>query len=142
MKKIITFALAIIMAMSLASCAGLGSDSDCIYFQNDTGEKIDGFYISSMDEDEWGENLNFAKISVGGKITVDIEKLADGEGDYDIGAIDETGLVYEIYEVPVKIGDTFALSLDGENAILTVTGKDGSSEVFNGYTYMQDDVVE
>ena len=97
-KRIVSILLAVMLLALLCACGGTESNAEYIYFQNDTGEKIDGFYISSTSADTWGEKLNLSSVSAGGNIHINIEKLAEGVGIYyDIGAIDENGLVYEIY---------------------------------------------
>ena len=127
MKKAISVLLLAALALTLL-CACGGEKTDVIYFQNDIGEKVPGFYVSSTEDQSWGDPLNLATVSVGGKITIDLDKLPSGSGVvYDIGAVDETGMLYEFYEIPITIGDTIAISSagDGENAYLKITGTDG-----------------
>ena len=141
MKKGILVFLTVLLLAALALCAGCSSpDADYIYFQNDLDAKVDGFYISSVSSDEWGEKLNLAPVGAGGNIHIDPDKLVDGLGvAYDIGAIDETGMGYDVYDVVLDVNDTIALSVDGEDAIITVTSPDGSSEVYYGWAEMQED---
>ena len=142
MKKLISILVAVLLLAALCACGSSEPDEE-IAFRNDTGTPIDGFYISSSSNDEWGDSLNFAKVSAGSTIHIDAECLTDGPGAaYDIGAIDETGFGYDIYEVPLNIGDTIALSADGETAIVTVTGADGSTAEYTGYAYQEAEATD
>ena len=138
MKKTIGIILAVLMLTALCAC-GIGEDVDCIYFQNDTGAKIHGLHITSASSDSWGDPLNYADISVGSKIIVDMEKLTEGPGVYDVGAIDENGMNYDVYEVTLNIDDTIRLSAEDDTAILIVTSADGGSETYYGLAYPQED---
>jgi len=140
MKKILYILLAVMMLAALCACSSEPAEE--VTFRNDTDTAIDGFYISSVSNDEWGDSLNFSKVSPGGTIHLDADCLTDGPGAaYDIGAIDETGFGYDIYEVTLNIGDTIALARDGDAAILTVTGGDGSSTEYTGYAYQESEVA-
>ena len=138
MKKALSILLAVLMLAVLCACGG--ADVDYIYFQNDTGAKVDGFYISSTTSDTWGDALNFSSISIGAKVYFNVDRLAEGPGyDYDVGAIDENGMIYEFYDIPVNIDDVLAISADGEVAYLNRTDAEGNATLYEGYAYMQND---
>ena len=144
MKKTLVILLAAALILT-ALCACGGSKTDVIYFQNDTGEKIPAFFVSTTDNESWGDALNSATVSVGGKITIDIEKLPAGTGViYDIGAVTDSGLLCEFYEVPVTTGDVIAISLagDGETAYAKITGADGQITDYQGVCYNVDESVD
>ena len=113
MKKRIAWLLAAALLLIPVLCACDGADAvttDYIYFKNDTGYKAPGFYPSTAEEEEWGEKLNWGEfVGVGGRIHINVEKLVNGAGQYDVGAIDERGLNYEVYDVDLAPGDVISL---------------------------------
>ena len=138
MKRILSILLAVMLLAALCAC---GEPGEQIAFRNDTGEKIAGFYISSVTSEDWGDKLNYASVGVGSTIHVDAACLTDGPGvEYDIGAIDETGFGYDVYEVPLQVGDTIALSAEGDTAIVIVTGENGSVNEYYGYAYQEAEI--
>ena len=146
MKKrlIAIVTLIAVCAMTLGLLTACGSSeplTDVFYFQNDCGEQMDGFYVSSLSADTWGDALNYAAVSKGGQIHIDNSKLVDGVGaTYDIGAIDHSAMNYEFYEVPVNDGDILAIGpASGDTATLTVTGADGSVTTYEGYAYVSEE---
>ena len=133
MKKVFCILTALLLLLALCACSA--EDTDCFYFKNETGAKIHGFYVSAMDSDEWGDKLNYAIVSQNGQITIDISKLPNGAGSYDIGAIDENEINYDFYEIPIAVGDILALSRSGDTAILNITHADGTANEYFGYAY-------
>ncbi len=138
MKKVLSILIAVLMIAALCACSSESAKEDSICFRNEVGAGMDGFYISSVNSEEWGDKLNYARVSDGNSIYIDADKLTDGSGAlYDIGTIDENGMAYDVYEVPISIGDTIAISVDGDTAIATITSADGVSTVYTGDAYQE-----
>ena len=143
MKKIRIAALivaAVIFAALLCAC---GEEHEYeLFFHNSVGIKVDSLYFSASTNDTWGSAVNFAPISVDATIHFDFDSMnvdGDGPGVYDIGAVDETGLNYDIFEVTLAVGDTITLyPAEGEIARITVTHADGTASDYEGFAYMED----
>ena len=133
MKKLSAILLALALLAGLCACSS--EPAEDVTFKNDLTTVIHSLYISPSSEDEWKDPLNYAKLSVGSSIHIDFEKFASEGSTYDVGAVDENNLNYDIYDVPLAIGDTLALSANGETAILTITAADGTVTTYEGYTY-------
>ncbi len=133
MKKLFAILLVLALAVGLCACG----DSDSVKFRNDLDAEVKGVFVSPSSElEDWGESVNYAPIRSGSSVNIDFDRFAvEGETLYDVGAVDENELNYDIYEVPLQVGDTMALSVDGEAAILTVTDKDGAVKTYEGYAY-------
>lgn len=135
--RILAFVLVMICVAATLCACGDDQNQDYVYFQNDTGVKVVGVYISSVTADTWGDPLNLATVSVGAKIHFDPAKaLPDGPGTtYDVGVLDEKDMVYEIYEVTLNLNDVISVRGDGEDAILTVTDAQGGVTEYYGWIY-------
>ena len=142
-KLLILALLSALLMLLLCACDGTAADeitTDYIYFKNNTGAKVAGIYVTPAGEEEWGEKLNWGDyVSAGGQIHIDREKFTAPDGLYDIGAVDENGLNYDVYEVVLAPGDIFALSADGDEAVCTVTHMDGSESLYHGFAYTEDE---
>lgn len=137
MKKFLTTAMIVSTLFCLCSCKDYKNN---IFFENKTGEQIDGIYVSSGNSDKWGGKLNEDAIKSGSTLTIPKEKLVDGEGSYDIGAIDHNGQNYDIYEVDISFGDTITLSSENGYAVITVTSSDGDKKDYTGEKIYKDEV--
>lgn len=128
-----------VLAMAVALCACGGSKVDPaegITVRNSVGAKLEGFYVSSTDEDTWGEHVNDSVIGSGSTVVLSSDVLPDGpDTTYDVAALDENDIVYEFYEVSISLGDTLEISEGAEAPVLTVTAADGSSVEISGYSY-------
>ena len=135
--RILAFVLVLICAAATLCACGDNQNQDYVYFQNDTGVKVVGFYISSVSADTWGDRLNLATVGVGSKIHIDPAKaLPDGAGTtYDVGVLDSSDMVYEIYDVVLNLNDVISVRGEGEDAILTVTDAQGGVTEYIGYVY-------
>ena len=134
MKKRIALLLAAVLLLALCACSSKPSED--VVFQNDLPTVVHSLYISPVTEEEWADPVNYARLSPGSSIHIDFERFAGDGAEYDIGVVDENNMNYDVYNVPLAIGDKLALSADGETAILTVTSADGSStETYEGYVY-------
>lgn len=131
MKKLIALLLAVLLFASLCACGS----GESVTFKNDLSSSIHGVYISPTTDEEWTDRLNYAIIRAGGSITIDFEKFAGDTPYYDVGVVDENNMNYDVYEVPLAIGDTLALSAENDVAVLTVTSTDGSVKTYDGYAY-------
>lgn len=143
MRKIriaVIIAAALIFTALLCAC---GEEHEYeLFFHNSVGVKVDSLYFSASTNDQWGDAVNLAPISVDATIHFDFDSMnvdGDGPGLYDIGAVDETGLNYDIFEVTLAVGDTITLyPAEGETARITVSHADGTSSDYEGFAYMGD----
>ena len=132
MKKFLLVFLALALLATLCACG----KSDDVTFKNELGVTIHSIYISPVTEDQWPDPLNYARLNNGSQIHIDFEKFAaEGTTLYDVAAVDENNMNYDIFDVPLAVGDILALSANGETAILTVTGTNGSTKTYEGYAY-------
>ena len=115
--KILAFILVAVCVTALLCACGDDKNQDYVYFQNDTGVKVSGFYISSVSAETWGDSLNLAAVSAGAKIHIDPAKaLPEGPGvAYDIGVL--------------------AVRSEGEDAIVTVTDVQGNAQEYVGWYF-------
>ena len=144
MKKTIRIAAAVVSAlMLLAVMCACGEEHEYqLFFHNSTGVKVDSLYFSSASNDTWGNPVNLASISVDATIHFDFDSMnvdGDGPGVYDIGAVDETGLNYDIFEITLAIGDTITLyPADGDMAKISVSHADGTATDYEGFAYIDE----
>ena len=144
MKKTVRIiAAAVSLMIMLAVMCSCGEEHEYqLFFHNSTGVKVDSLYFSSAANDTWGNPVNLASISVDATIHFDFDSMnVDGEGPgvYDIGAVDETGINYDIFEVDLAVGDTITLyPAEGEAARISVSHADGTSTDYEGFAYMGD----
>ena len=140
MKKCLAILAALFLLAALCACA---EDSEDVVVKNGLKTAIDGVYISPAEAEEWSEPLNYARLSPGSSIHIDFERFAGSGIYYDIGLTDEEGRNYDVYDVPLAIGDTLEITARGEDrAILTVTSTDGTVAVYDGYAYFYEDEME
>lgn len=134
MKKLLVLFLALLTLAALCAC----SSGYEVIIRNDLDAVVYSVYISPSSDDQWGDPVNYTLIRPGAKARVDYEMLAAETAYYDFIAVDESELYYDVRDFSLHIGDTLALSVDGDMAILTVTGQDGKSRVYDGYAYHPD----
>ena len=133
MKKALAILLAVLLLVGLCAC---GADTPDITFKNDLKSVLHGVHISPESAEEWGDALNYAKLSVGSSIHIDFEKFAGESGVvYDIGLIDENSVNYDIYGVELAIDDELTISGDSESATLIVKSADGSTKSYDVLIY-------
>ena len=135
MKKFIAAVLTVSFLFGLCACKDKKNN---YFFENQTGKAIDGLYISTPDSMSWGDKLNKDIIRSGGSLDISTDNLTSEDGIYDLGAIDEDGLNYDIFEVKIHAGDTLVLTRNEEEAVLTVTSADGDKEEYKGEAYLDD----
>ncbi len=104
-----------------------------IFFQNTLDVALNGLYISNTDE--WGDRVNEDAIAAGDAFILDISKLSDGPGTYDVGAIDENGRNYDVYEVPLDGKRLVGISSEGDEAYIVLIDENGETETFTGKAY-------
>jgi hypothetical protein len=131
-KTALVLAAVLLLLLCLCAC-GAGREAEAVTFRNDLGVKVNGFYISPTESDGWGEPLNYAPVNPGSRVTIDAEKLPDGFGVYDVGAVDADGILYELYEVKVEKGLTIALSFEDGRAWFSFAAADGTVARVEGY---------
>lgn len=132
MKRLIAMLLAVCMLLAFSAC-GQGSTTD-ITIKNDTGNTIDNVYISSADSDSWGDPIIPSKLANGSSVKVDSALfLVENTTIYDFGAIDDTGINYDVYEIPLSAGDSLVLT----ETTLTVTDANGNVTEYDAYVYAQ-----
>ena len=132
MKKVLAVLAALILLVTLCACDG---DSEDVVFKNGLSTVIHSVYISPSDADEWTDPLNYARLSAGSSIHIDFAKFAGSGVYYDVAAVDENNRNYDIFEIPLTIGDKLELSASGGTALLTVTSADGTVSTYEGYAY-------
>lgn len=138
MKKLTVLLLTLALLATLCACG----NRESVVFQNDLSTDIHGIYISPVSEEEWSDPLNYAVLKAGASITIDFQKFAGETPYYDVGTVDKNGMNYDVYDVPLAIGDKLALSAEGETVTLTVTGADGTVKSYDGYAYNADDLEQ
>ena len=83
----------------------------------------------------WGDAVTDGIIKKGRTVTIDFGRVVNGEGTYDIGAIDENYMNYDLYNVDIHLRDTIVLEGSAESATFTINHEDGSSEIYEAYVY-------
>ena len=136
MKKFAALILALLLLASLCACG----PSESVTFKNDLPTTIHSIYISPTTDEEWSDPLNYALLKSGSSISISFQKFAGDTAYYDVGVVDENAMNYDVYEVPLAIGDTLAMSAENDVAVLTVTGADGTVKTYDGYVYDSDSV--
>ena len=135
--------LAALLTALLCACGGTSADeitTDYIYFRNNTGVKIAGIYVTPAGRDGWGDKFNPGDyVGAGGQIRIAKEKFTAPDGHYDIGAVDENAMNYDIYGAELVPGDIFALSASGGEAVCAVIHMDGSESLYYGFAYTEDE---
>ncbi|MBQ5487944.1 MAG: hypothetical protein IIT70_03695 [Clostridia bacterium] len=112
--------------------------------KNGLASCIDSFYISPVTSEEWGEAVA-ELIPSGESIKLD---FADFNGEpgyvYDVGAVDENGLNYDVWNVELADGDVLLLTADPAEELgsLAVTHADGSVTEYEAEVYSDDDPPE
>ena len=134
MKKLLVVILALLTLAALAGC----SSGREIIIRNDLDVVVYSVYISPSSDEQWGDPVNYTLIRPGAKLRVDYETLATDTAYYDFIAVDENELYYDVRDFSLRVGDTLAISVDGDTALLTVTREDGKSSTYDGYAYHPD----
>ena len=132
--RVFALLLTLVLALCLMTACGEGSTSE-LSFENKLSTTIDNIYISDVNSDSWGDPVNLAKVNSGHSIQFDFSKFNGQPGTYDIGAIDENAMNYDIYEVPLAIGDQISVSGNSSSATYTMTHADGTSDQYDAYIY-------
>ncbi len=132
----------LLLALPMLGCDGKEYE---LHFKNQTGATLDNVYFSAVEKDSWGDPVTKDRLSDGSTIGFDFERLGGVPGVYDVGAIAGDGLCYDVYDVPLAVGDTLILgpktTIDGiESTTLTVTHADGTSDTYLGYCYFESDL--
>ena len=131
MKRLICLVLACVMALALGAC---GTPSE-LSFTNNLDSVIHNVYINPSDVSDWADPITYTKLSKGSTIHFDFEKIGEGPGIYDIGAIDENAMNYDAYEVPLAVGDSIAVSGTRDGASMVITHEDGTVDTYDVYIY-------
>ena len=116
-------------------CSDKAQKND-VFLTNKTGARLDGIYLSSKDASAWGSKLNEGRIGKGDVFVIPASALTDGEDIYDVGAVDENGRNYDLIDVQLGPGYSAALYLSKDEAVLEVTSKGGTTQVYRGNTYL------
>ena len=136
--KFVTVILAAVMLVSAAACGGAGKASE-LSFKNELSVDVDNFYVSPSDQTDWNDPVSDGRIGSGKTIGFDFAKFGGAEGmTVDIGAIDSSGMNYDVYEVVLRVGDCIILSGSATAAVYTITHADGTSETHTAETYSND----
>ena len=131
MKRLASILAALCLLLGLAACAG----GDSVAFKNKLGTVIHSVYISPVEDEDWTDPLNYARLRVGSTIQIDFDRFRGTGTLYDFGAVDENGLNYDVYDIPLAAGDSLTLSGDRNGATLTVVSKDGAEKTYEAYIY-------
>ncbi len=109
-----------------------------ITFKNSTGNVVYSIYISPQTSTTWGDPVYRDELRNGGSAKFDFDDIDGyGPGVYDVAAIDEYGMNYDIYGVDLYEGCKLELSPSSSGtAVLTVSGKNGTN-VYYGSAYYQ-----
>lgn len=139
LRRSVCVLLAVLFAASLAACGGgeKKADANAVYFTNNLDSEVHNFYISPTDLDTWGDPMTDGIIKKGRTVTIDFDKVVNGEGTYDIGAIDENYMNYDLYGVDIHLRDTIILEGTAEGATYTIEHEDGSSNTYDAEVYKE-----
>ena len=107
-----------------------------VFLTNKTGVRLDGIYLSSKDASKWGSKLNDGRIGKGDVFVMPATALTSGEDIYDVGAVDENGRNYDLLDVQLGPGYSAVIYLSKDEAVLEVTSKGGTTQVYRGTTYL------
>ena len=113
MKKFAALILALLLLASLCACG----PSESVTFKNDLPTTVHSIYISPTTDEEWADPLNYALLKSGSSISISFQKFAGDTAYYDIGVVDENAMNYDVYDVPLAIGDTLAISAENDVAV-------------------------
>ena len=137
-RRTVCALLMVLLAASLTACGGGGkknSNANALYFTNNLNSEVHNFYVSPTDTDAWGDPLTDGIIKKGRTATIDFNKVVNGEGTYDIGAIDENYMNYDLYGVDIHLRDTIILEGSAEGATFTIEHDDGTTSTYDAYIY-------
>ena len=121
--RLIAFLLVSAALFALTACEAVPKD---ISFKNELNVSVN-IYFGRSDDDEWNDKPTAENIRSGGEIAFGFSKLDSASGKkFDIGAIDENSINYDVYDVVLVSGDTVTLSGDAGGAKFTITHSDGT----------------
>lgn len=105
-------------------------------FINRCGATLDEVYISFVEETEWGEPVGEA-VADGAEIYLSFEDIGgDPFAHYDFGAVDSTGLNYDVFDFELGLGSVIELVVEGEGCVLKVTDAAGDVKTYDVDVYM------
>lgn len=100
-------------------------------FKNELNTPVN-IYFSRSDDDEWSDKPTAENVRSGGEVGISFEKIDSSSGKkFDIGAIDENSINYDVYEVVLVSGDIVALTGDSSSAKFIITHEDGTQTEFS-----------
>ena len=138
-RSLATAALCLLLVCSLfaTGCSFSLLGGADLTFKNGTGNVIHSVYVSPVTSSTWGSPVNTDKIRIGGSLKIDFDDLTgNGPGSYDVAAVDEYGLNYDVYGVTLAQGDKMELGPASNGvATLTVTGKNGTTVYYANCYY-------
>ena len=137
MKKAILILLAALLLAALCACSGGEKKPPELSFKNSRNATVDNIYISPVEEEEWSTPVNLAKVESGHTIQFDFDKVGEnaGPGRYDVGAIDENAMNYDVYDVELAVGDQIELSGTADKAEFIITHADGTKISVEAWVY-------
>ena len=120
----------------LAAACGEESTAD-LSFTNSIDTSVHNLYISDSTADDWGDPVTFARVDSGHTIRINFDRIGEdaGPGNYDIGAINEDRWNFDVYDVPLAVGDQIELSGGVDGATYTVTHADGTADTYEAEVY-------
>ena len=131
MKKVLALLTAALLLLALCAC----ELSESVSFKNELSTVIHSVYISPVEDENWTDPLNYAKLSVGSSIFIDTDRFVGSGTLYDVGVVDENNMNYDVYDVPLSAGDTLTLKGNANGATLTVKTQDGGETTYTAYIY-------
>ena len=113
--------------LALVACEAAPKD---IGFKNELSVSVNVYF--SRSDDEWNDKPTAENIKSGGEIGIAFSSLDSVSGKkFDIGAIDENFMNYDVYDVVLVSGDTVILSGDASGAKFIITHSDGTKTEFS-----------
>ncbi|MBR3298393.1 MAG: hypothetical protein IKI64_04235 [Clostridia bacterium] len=129
-KRILAVLLAAAALAVLAACEPVSND---ISFKNELKVPVN-IYFSRADDDSWSDKPTAVNVVSGAETGIAFSRLDSASGKrFDVGAIDENGMNYDIYDVVLIEGDLITLSGDESEAHFTITHSDGTSTVLSAH---------
>lgn len=133
-RRLLSLLCVLLLVLGLTACQLLPTGE--LHLQNRLDTALKGVYITHSSAGDWGEPINTAQISAGGRYDFDFSAFGGQAGVYDINLLDVNRMNYSFYSVSLAAGDTLTLSLLDEGfGRLEVKTAAGDTVTYPGAVY-------